>query len=241
MMEVEWLTSTDYLPMLIYLRGEVVQAEQIKQWLHCQAGRLAWGEAERVGKRKLSLVSIEMCRNWHDLPVEGISRHFLKAYEKLSSDESTWGEMPDTPLGVDMLGNALAWDVSEHLAKDSAAEFWKHATEDERFEWGFFGIGPPDPLWQMTHKGILDGYPQLLRKIIGNPYSQPAVDPHWLNSKVRLLAEAIYHNQTFNQLPSLADALEETGCRESGILGHCRSPGPHVRGCWVVDALLGRE
>jgi hypothetical protein len=42
-------------------------------------------------------------------------------------------------------------------------------------------------------------------------------------------------------MPILADALEEAGCTDAAILGHCRGPGPHVRGCWVVDLLLGKE
>jgi hypothetical protein len=34
--------------------------------------------------------------------------------------------------------------------------------------------------------------------------------------------------------------LEEAGCHDTDILAHCRGPGPHCRGCWVVDALLGK-
>jgi hypothetical protein len=62
------------------------------------------------------------------------------------------------------------------------------------------------------------------------------------------LAQAAYDDR---ELPSghldparlavLADALEEAGCTNADILSHCRSPGPHVRGCWVVDLILGKE
>jgi hypothetical protein len=55
------------------------------------------------------------------------------------------------------------------------------------------------------------------------------------------LAEQIYKERAFNRLPTLADALEESGCQEADLLAHCRGPGPHVRGCWVVDLLLGKE
>jgi hypothetical protein len=55
------------------------------------------------------------------------------------------------------------------------------------------------------------------------------------------LAQAIYDEGAFDRLPVLADALEETGCTNADILGHCRGPGPHVRGCWVVDLLLGKK
>jgi hypothetical protein len=39
----------------------------------------------------------------------------------------------------------------------------------------------------------------------------------------------------------LADALEEAGCDNADVLDHCRKPGEHVRGCWVIDHLLGKE
>ena len=45
----------------------------------------------------------------------------------------------------------------------------------------------------------------------------------------------------FRSLPVLADVLEEAGCTDEGILSHCRGPGPHARGCWVIDLLTGRE
>ena len=42
-------------------------------------------------------------------------------------------------------------------------------------------------------------------------------------------------------MPILADALEDAGCTNQDILNHCRGGGEHVRGCWVVDLLLGKE
>jgi hypothetical protein len=55
------------------------------------------------------------------------------------------------------------------------------------------------------------------------------------------LAQAIYDDRAFDRLPILADALEEAGCDTADILAHCRGPGPHVRGCWVVDLILGKQ
>ena len=54
------------------------------------------------------------------------------------------------------------------------------------------------------------------------------------------LAQSIYDDRAFDRLPILADALEEAGCTDAAILDHCRGPGPHVRGCWAVDLLLGK-
>jgi hypothetical protein len=64
----------------------------------------------------------------------------------------------------------------------------------------------------------------------------------WNGGVVRRLAEAIYEERAFERLPILADALEEAGDREQDeLVQHCRSPGPHIRGCWGVDAVLGKE
>jgi hypothetical protein len=63
----------------------------------------------------------------------------------------------------------------------------------------------------------------------------------WQDGTVPKLAQSIYDERTFDRLPILADALEEAGCDDTDILGHCRGPGPHVHGCWVVDLLLGKE
>ena len=63
----------------------------------------------------------------------------------------------------------------------------------------------------------------------------------WNGGTIPALATAIYDEQTFDRMPILADALEDAGCDNRDILDHCRGPGPHVRGCWVLDLLLGKE
>lgn len=63
----------------------------------------------------------------------------------------------------------------------------------------------------------------------------------WNDHTVPRLAERIYWLRSYDELPMLADALEEAGCDHVGILGHLREPGEHMRGCWVLDLLLGKE
>jgi hypothetical protein len=79
-----------------------------------------------------------------------------------------------------------------------------------------------------------------LRDIFGNPFRLATLDRSWLTSTVTSLAQAIYDDRAFDRLPILADALEDAGCTDQDILAHCRGGGEHVRGCWVVDLLLGK-
>lgn len=65
-------------------------------------------------------------------------------------------------------------------------------------------------------------------------------NPAWLTSTVRAVAAGVYESRDFSGLPVLADALQEAGCDDSVILDHCRTAGWHARGCWVVDAILGK-
>jgi hypothetical protein len=80
-----------------------------------------------------------------------------------------------------------------------------------------------------------------LRDIMGNPFRRVKVDPSWLTPNVIMLARAAYVERAFDRMPILGDALEEAGCTDTAIPAHCRESVEHVRGCWVVDALLGKS
>jgi hypothetical protein len=93
---------------------------------------------------------------------------------------------------------------------------------------------------------------ELLRCVFGNPFAaDPAVAPsvlRWQGGTVPRLAEAAYMERDLPagtldpaRLAVLADALEDAGCQDPQILEHLRGEGPHVRGCWVTDLLLGRS
>jgi hypothetical protein len=84
----------------------------------------------------------------------------------------------------------------------------------------------------------------LIREVLDNPFRPVQIERAWLswnNDTVPKLAQTLYDERAFDRLPILADALEEAGCTDIAILEHCRGPGPHVRGCWVVDVLLGKS
>jgi hypothetical protein len=83
----------------------------------------------------------------------------------------------------------------------------------------------------------------ILRDVVGNPFRPAQNDGAWVwwnDRTVWKVAQATYDDRAFDRLPILADALEEAGCTEQAILDHCRGPGPHARGCWVLDLLLGK-
>jgi hypothetical protein len=259
--EQEWLTATDYLAMLIYLRGDVEPSpDGIQPGLHCGAGCLAVGEGRRVSSRKLRLFAAAICKKWGMVPLDAVSSQFQTGYERFFKDASSWDEVIETgssvqeavnkddspaidqqvtPCGVATLGNSLAWAVASHVAKDSVAVTCKDGTDEDRFEWGFGGL--PDPLWQATRKEVKEEYPPILREIVGNPFTLVTVDLACLTATVIALAQAIYEDRGFDRMPILADALEDSGCTNADILNHCRGPGPHSRGCWVVDLLLGKD
>ncbi|MBN9517038.1 hypothetical protein J0H58_00740 [bacterium] len=68
-----------------------------------------------------------------------------------------------------------------------------------------------------------------------------AFNPSWRTEAVVGLARGMYESRDFAPMPVLADALEDAGCDQPDILAHCRGDRPHVRGCWVVDLVLGKE
>ena len=88
----------------------------------------------------------------------------------------------------------------------------------------------------------------LFRDIFGNPFRPVAIFPAWKSQTVVSLAQAAYEQRELPagtldvaRLAVLADALEDAGCDQADLLGHLRGPGPHVRGCWAVDLLLGKS
>jgi hypothetical protein len=82
----------------------------------------------------------------------------------------------------------------------------------------------------------------LLRDIFGNPFRPLAFPPEWRTDTAAALSHQMYESRDFSPIPILADALQDAGCDNPDILDHCRDPqGVHVRGCWIVDAVLGKE
>ena len=80
----------------------------------------------------------------------------------------------------------------------------------------------------------------LLRDIFIPPFRPVHFSPDWRTDTAVSLARTMYEAREFGAMPILADALQDTGCDNEDVLNHCRDAGPHVRGCWVVDLVLGK-
>ncbi|OGZ67878.1 MAG: hypothetical protein A3D44_02470 [Candidatus Staskawiczbacteria bacterium RIFCSPHIGHO2_02_FULL_42_22] len=81
----------------------------------------------------------------------------------------------------------------------------------------------------------------IIHDVLKNPFENVFIDSEWLafnDGMVPKIAQAIYDAGKFDEMPILADALEDAGCTNEEILNHCRKTGPHVRGCWVLDLIL---
>jgi hypothetical protein len=82
---------------------------------------------------------------------------------------------------------------------------------------------------------------ELAHDIFGNPFRRVAFVPAWCTSTALAIAQGIYDDRAFDRLPILADALQDAGCENDDILNHFRGDGPHVKGCWALDLVLGKE
>jgi hypothetical protein len=113
------------------------------------------------------------------------------------------------------------------------------------FVWVATGLIPREGLQPRPDDNLRDGqrfpgdpYPALFDDIAPRPVS---FSPEWRTDTAVALARQMYDSRDFGAMPILADALQDAGCDNEGILTHCRGEGPHVRGCWVVDLVLGKE
>ena len=118
----------------------------------------------------------------------------------------------------------------------------KHYTAWDEGLCAFIRYMHPEPPDDTPGKAALRAGQKLsLYEVLGNPFRPVAVDPSWLTSTVLALANQMYESRDFSPMPILADALQDAGCGNVDVLTHCRQPGVHFRGCWVVDLLTGRK
>jgi hypothetical protein len=219
------------------------------EWNACTAPQAMLAfvqEAGLLSERKARLFAVACCRRiWHLLTDER-SRRAVEVAEAFADGVASEGDVAGAARG--------AWDVgleSDPNTNDdmrSLACLHAGVTDARRAarETAFYASRAGLGLGEQDDPGghELQGQAALLRDIVSNPFGPPpTLNPSlltWHGGTVVKLAEAIYQEGRWADMPLLADALEEAGCTDQDVLGHCRGPGPHAKGCWLVDALLGR-
>jgi len=188
----------------------------------------------KASDRKLRLFAVACCRRIHHLLADDRSQRALDVAEKFADGLCSEAERLEA--------EALAWSAYCDLAPEinsvpvahfPAAEAAEVAVSDNYPAFAYSLVEEADS------GNSRDG--NFLRDIFGPLPRRISLNPAWLTPTVTAIAQTVYEDRAFDRLPILADALEDAGCTNQDILAHCRQPGEHCRGCWVVDLLLGKE
>jgi len=235
MTEAEWLACNDPKKMLKSLGG-------------------------KAGNRKLRLFAVACCNRLRSALADPLCEKLIDLAERFADGETAEATLDDVRGKVSgkyydpWHGSGHEWEQIEDIgfkAGIAAAVYAAAGGQSEAYQ-----ETVPEALhhavetvWHINGAVKLKGMPSekesqagLLRDIFGPLSFRPVtVSPAWQTANVIALAQAIYEDRTFDRMPILADALEDAGCTNADILSHCRQPGEHCRGCWVVDLLLGKE
>jgi hypothetical protein len=215
----------------------------------------------RANKRKLRLFACACCRRIWELLLDERSRKAVEVSERYADDAASKAELSAAQAraaeGVrksyeqhrsnqwpDCVRSGKRWEAAK------AAKAVARATDKASIVAEEMGLAAgyalnAEAIGNTQH--VIDLFrsaqAHFLRDIFGNPFLPVTINPAWLarnHGTVSKIAQAIYDERAFDRMPILADALEEAGCTSQDILNHCRQQGEHVRGCWVVDAILGK-
>jgi hypothetical protein len=260
MNEKKWLSTSDPVPMFDYLEGKA--SDRKSRLFAVACARRVTHLLTNARCRKL----IELAKQYSSLEFEGSSAPGLSS----GRDAVDLGERSaDEPVDEEELNAAaerayaFTFPASDYAAcfdessgpfdtqigaTGSAAEAASYTCKQG---YGLNAGALCAARAIARHRGAKDdGVPDpeelaaqcgLLREIFGNPFRKTKPARSWLTPSVVTLAEEIYKKSALDRMGILADALEEAGCDNAEILSHCRSQDPHVKGCWVIDLVLGKK
>ena len=229
--ESKWFTCKEPMPMLVFLR-------------------------DKASERKLRLFAVACCRRiWNLIPdkpghqaVEQAERYAdgVVSRQQLAKVRRTCS--PRSYINRPLFERDNAWCAMIAVlgsVSNSVMELEVSAMASAMAYAGFSLIDAPDrsttyPQRQKLRAEEHRYQASLLREIFGNPFRAVTFGPAGLTPAIKSLGDAIYVERAFERMPVLGDALEEAGWNSVEVLAHCREPGEHVRGCWLVDALLGK-
>jgi hypothetical protein len=213
------------------------------EWMACQdTSRMLKSIGGRASERKLRLFGVACCRRVGLLLADERSRQAVEAAERYTEGAATRGELL-AAWEAAVLARGTRWEGACPQKEDvpaNAAAWCAYVSNRGHASAGFAADG----VCRFLRRRDALFHADCLRCIFGNPFRPLTLDPIWLTWHDGLLvsmAQRMCDSRDFSGMPVLADALEEAGCQDPDILGHCRSGGEHVRGCWVVDLLLGRS
>jgi hypothetical protein len=224
--ESDWLIGTDPLEMLTFLR-----------------------DRGPVSERKLRLFVVFCCRQLWPLLPDARSRAAVVAAERAADVDLAEGER-------EAVARAAHAVVVE-------SRFLRPVLNLQAAWVAYSSIGPPRSytpdevipvVLAFAHAerdaALLGEFPRradelalaaaALRDLFGNPFHPVTFSPEWRTEAVVALARGIYEERAWDRMGVLADALDDAGCDRTDVLEHCRGPNVHVRGCWVVDGVLGK-
>jgi hypothetical protein len=240
MTEDEWLACTDPTPMLEFLRG-------------------------KASDRKLRLFACACCRRAGSLLRDVRSHQAIEVAERYADGQAGEEELR-IALDLALAAHQALWDdcsrktspAQEEVNKaviemEAALAVWRICKPRQAYATDVtIAFAPLRPaayaVGESGGGGIaseITVQSSLLSDIFGSlPFRSVSINPVWLtwnDGTVVKLAQGIYDGRVFDRLPVLADALEDAGCSDRAPLDHLRGPGPHVRGCWVVDLVLAKS
>jgi hypothetical protein len=233
------------------------------EWLRCTSPEsLLWGVITTLTPRKMQLFAIACgaaVLSEHPSPQEA-SRALALAEsvaEGVAAEwqrEETWQEFrrradlmsyPGCERPEEVVNYALCPNAAEaamaacRLLVLARGGKWRESSE----EWWWVDV--PEDLAPDLEPRVVGAASaptaELLREVVGNPFRPVTFALSWRTDTTLTLARQMYESRDFSAMPILADALQDAGCDNADILNHCRGPGPHVRGCWVVDSVLDKE
>jgi hypothetical protein len=212
MTEAEWWWNDKQFHMLDHLRG-------------------------RATGRKLRLFALACCQRTRPTP-GSLTGRAIGLLERAAEGAVAHDEVAALRREVRAGGDDV-WDIL--AVADAAADTHYYLSGVADWCIRHAGVERDGRRRKHARKGEQRHQTRLLRDVFGPlPFRAVAVDPAWLTSDVLALAAGIYADRAFDRMPILADALEDAGCNNDDILNHCRFGDAHVRGCWVVDLVLGK-
>jgi hypothetical protein len=220
MTEGDWLSGTDPREMLDFLRG-------------------------KMSERRMRLFAVQCCIQNSDL----LQDHRFQAAIRFADHYADGAGSESDRLAIESAAFDAQFDNDfDDRYEQSlmpAAVVARPFTHEFAAACSYELVGAVASYGEMAFDGLdaelLAEQSDFIRDIFGNPFRPVALTPGWRTSTAVSLAQAIYHARTFDRMLVLADALEDAGCDNADILAHCRGDGPHVRGCWVVDLVLGKH